>query len=312
MTKLFNWIKTHKAVTFLLFVLFFFIVGAISPKRTAFVNREFISPSSTLRTDSFGSAEVASDMAAGISAPSMGKAMLPVPPYGRQVAPSDTPDRMISTDTSLSLKVDDVAAAVARVEQTTTSLGGYLIDSNVSSPEGASSGSINVRVPSEKRSEALTAFKALGVKTVSEYVMGQDVTDQFVDNEERLRILESTKVKFETILADAKNVNEMLNVQQQLLSLQQQIDGIKGQQKYLEGSAKYSRISLYLATDELALPYAPVTSWRPGVVFKEAVRSLMLHARGVGTALIWLVVYSPVVIILALVAWMLYRKTRVQ
>jgi hypothetical protein len=306
MTKLIDWVKTHKAVTFLLFVLAFFVLGAISPKHRVFVNKGSMSAP---MSDTFGTMEAAPDMAG--STASIGK-MMPLMPSRQAVPPSDSSVRMISKDTSLSLKVDDVAATVERVEQTTTTLGGYLIDSNVSAPEGASSGSINVRVPSEKRTEALAAFKALGVKTVSEYVMGQDVTDQFVDNEERLRILEATKVKFEAILAEAKNVNEMLNVQQQLLSLQQQIDSIKGQQKYLEGSAKYSRISVYLATDELALPYAPVQSWRPQVVLKEAVRSLMLHIRGVGTVLIWALVYAPAIIILALIAWMMYRKTRVQ
>ncbi|MEP7166537.1 MAG: DUF4349 domain-containing protein [Candidatus Woesebacteria bacterium] len=301
MIKLIGWVKTHKAIVLLLAVIGFLLFKYFTP-RAYLLSNSTVAPS-----NNFGTMEAQSDARGG----STGIAkMMPIQPYPQAVPPSDSAVRMISTDTSLSLKVDNVAMTVERIGQTTTTLGGYLIDSNISVPEGASSGSINVRVPSEKRAEALAAFKAQGVKTVSEYVVGQDVTDQFVDNDEKLRILESTKTKFEAILADAKNVTEMLNVQQQLLSLQQQIDTIKGQQKYLEGTAKYSRISVYLSTDELSLPYAPVTSWRPQVIFKEAVRSLMLNARALGTLLIWIAVYSPVVIIIALIAWLLYRRMK--
>jgi hypothetical protein len=90
-----------------------------------------------------------------------------------------------------------------------------------------------------------------------------------------------------------KNVSDMLNVQRELLNVQQQIDAIKGQQAYLEGSAKLTRISVYLSTDELALPYAPDDSWRPSVVLKEAIRSLILNVRGILNALIWIAVFFP-------------------
>ncbi len=306
MHKLIDWVKTHKAITFLLVVVAFFLFRFYSPQYPTIMNSA-VSPSTF---GSVGTMEAQYDVAAGAAGNSTGIAkMLPSIPYRQPAPPSDATVRMVSKDTSLSLKVDNVAATVEKIDQEATALGGYLIDSNVAIPEGAANGSINVRVPSEKRAQALSAFKSYGVKTVSEFVMGQDVTDQFVDNEERLRILESTKTKFEAILADAKNVTEMLNVQQQLLSLQQQIDAIKGQQKYLEGSAKYSRISVYLSTDELSLPYAPVQSWRPQVVFKEALRSLLMNVRSIGTLLIWGLVYSPVVLIVALIAFVIRRKS---
>ncbi|PJE66634.1 hypothetical protein COU93_03235, partial [Candidatus Shapirobacteria bacterium CG10_big_fil_rev_8_21_14_0_10_36_6] len=71
------------------------------------------------------------------------------------------------------------------------------------------------------------------------------------------------------------------------------INSVKGQQKYFEQSAKLSKITIYLSTDDLALPYAPTNEWRPAVVFKEAVRSLINNIRGLGNILIWVVVFSP-------------------
>jgi len=211
-----------------------------------------------------------------------------------QVAPSESANRVVIQDTSLSLQVKDVAEVIKNVEDTAKSLGGFLISSDLSKPEGAASGTISVRVPENKRTEAMTAFKKMAVKVVSESVMGTDVTDQYEDLGARLDVLNKTKIKFEEILDKATAINDLLNVQRELISLQSQIDSVKGQQKYYEQSAKLSKVMVYLSTDELALPYTPTNEWRPMVVFKEAVRSLVLILRSLGSLIIYLVVLSPV------------------
>jgi len=211
----------------------------------------------------------------------------------REVAPSESTNRLVIQDTSLSLQVDNVESKIKEIESKTTEMGGFLINSNLSKPNGVESGTISVRIPEGKRDEAMELFKVMAVKVVSENVSGTDVTDQYTDLQAQLEVLQKTKVKFEEILDKAYTVNDLMNVQQQLISLQQQINSVKGQQKYFEQSAKLSKITIYLSTDDLALPYAPTNEWRPAVVFKEAVRSLINNIRGLGNILIWVVVFSP-------------------
>ena len=187
-------------------------------------------------------------------------------------------------------------------------LGGFLVESNLDVPEEGATGSISVRIPSTRLDEGLAAIRTLGVKVVSENVMGTDVTDQFVDLEARLETLTKTRVKFDQIMASAVQIQDILNVQRELVNLQSQIDSVRGQQKYLEQTAKLSLVTVYLATDELALPYAPAQPWRPSVIFKEAVRSLIVTFRGAGSILIWAVVYSPIWAPVGLMAWWLKRK----
>lgn len=227
----------------------------------------------------------------------------------REVAPTDSSSRLVIQNANLSLQVKDVATQIKTIESLAKNFGGYLVNSTLSTPESAANGSINVRVPEEKRSEAMDAFKKLAVKVVYESINGNDVTDQYVDLEAQLDVLQKTKTKYEEILSKATQVSDLLNVQQQLTNLQQQIDSVKGQQKYFEQSAKLSLISIDLSTDDLALPYAPSNEWRPGVVFKEAVRSLILSFRSAGNMLIWAVVYSPLLIPVGLLFW--YFKRRV-
>jgi hypothetical protein len=227
----------------------------------------------------------------------------------RELAPTSDTSRLVIRDTSLSLHVKNVSDATSRIQALAESSGGFLVAYNLSSPESAASGNISIRVPSDQRSQLLTQIQALGVKTVSLSVNGQNVTDQFVDNEARLKVLYATQVKFNQIMDQAVRVQDLLEVERELINLQTQIDSLKGQQQYLEKSAELSLISVYLSTDELSLPYAPTNTWRPMVIFREAVRSFIASTRSIVSALIWLTVYSPLIFIVLIVAWWLQRRS---
>ncbi len=226
-----------------------------------------------------------------------------------QIAPQpEIKNRMVITDSSLALQVKDVAKTLAEIKKITEGVGGYMVDSNLNRPEEAASGNITVRVPAKKTDEVLNNFRELAVKVVSENLIGTDVTDQYVDNDARMAILLKNMARFDEIMVKAVNVDDILRVQQEIFNIQSQLDSIKGQQLYLSKNAEMVRITLYLATDELALPYAPDQAWRPELVFKQAVRSLVLSVRQLGTALIWILVFSIVWVPVLLVFLFVRRK----
>ena len=246
-------------------------------------------------SDSFGGVG-----SVALSAPMMAKTYNPSYP---QAAPVATSNRMVVQDTSLSMQVKEVASVLTSIEKTAGDLGGYMVSRSMSKPEGAASGDIIIRVPVEKKEAALVAIKALGVKVVSESVSGYDVTDQYVDIQGRIDGLNKTKAKMEALLAQATKVSDLMEIQLQLDNIQQQIDNYIGQQKYLEQTAKLTRITVSLSTDELALPYAPDAAWRPEVVFKSAVRSMVGSLRSMVNGVIWLLVYVPVIVVVIVLYW---------
>lgn len=225
-----------------------------------------------------------------------------------EAAPVVQENRLVVRNTNLSLKVNDVRRIVDEIALKASQFGGFLVSSSLNVPDGPATGQVDIRVLSDKLPEALKAIRALGVKVISESVMGTDVTSEYVDLTARLETLLKTKVKFEKIMESATQVGDLLNVQRELINLQSQIDSLRGQQKYLEQTAKLSLITVYLGTDELALPYAPDESWRPTVVFKQAVRSLVKSIRELGTVLIWVFVYIPVWGVGLLAIWWYKRR----
>lgn len=225
-------------------------------------------------------------------------------------APSSSPDRIIIQDTSLSLHVKDVSQTIKDIDQETKQLGGFLVSSHLSKPQLAASGNITIRIPTDKLSLAMESFKSMAIKVVSESITGRDVTDQYEDLGARLDILNKTKIKFEAIMDQAVSVPDLLSVQRELVNLQSQIDNIKGRQDYLQKSADLSKIVVYLSTDDLSLPYAPTDTWRPVVVIKTAVRSLLTTLRGIADLVIWLGIYSPLIVVGILTYVLIAKKRR--
>lgn len=298
-----DWIKKNKLSSALLLILLVVIYKLFA------TSSFFPTPIS-----SFSGMGVAQDVApmAGYSKGAVGLALPPTSPsyYGEAAPTPSVTNRLVVSNSQISLLVKDVVASLTTIKTKTTSLGGYMVDSNLTRPEEAASGQITLRIPSEKLDEALSFLRSLSVKVVSENLVGEDVTDQFVDNDARLAILTANKARFEEIMMKAVTVQDILQVQQEIFNIQTQIEGIKGQQNYLTKTSQMAKLTAYLSTDELALPYAPAQPWRPEVVFKLAVRSLLGSLQGLGSKVIWLAVYSIIWLPILVAAFLIYYYTK--
>lgn len=216
--------------------------------------------------------------------------------------------RMVSRDASMSIVVSKVAETQTQMIMLAEKAGGFMVNASTSSPEESSSGNFTVRVPSDKLTEVMTAYRKMGVKVASEQITGVDITDQYTDIQARLAPLKDTYAQFDQLRREAGTIEEKMNLLSQLQNLQGQIDSLVGQQKYLENTSTTSRITVYLSADEYDLPYAPAGSWRPEVIFKQSVRDLVTTLRGLGTWLIGVAVYSVIWLPQLLIGIFVYRR----
>jgi len=226
----------------------------------------------------------------------------------------DAENRLVIQTSNVSLLVKDVIEVRNKILNYASTSGGYMVNVSTSNPEETPTATIVIRVPAVKLSEALDYFHSLSVKVVSENLVGRDVTDQYVDIDKRIAIQERTKAKYEQILDAATEISDITSLTQQIIYTQNQIDSLKGQQDSLEKNAELAKLTIYLATDEIALPYAPSETFQPEVIFKLAVRSLVKSLRGLAKLAIWIGVYAviwvPAIIIFKLVRnWLKKRKT---
>lgn len=285
-----GWMKSHKIIVALLIVVVFL-----------FFKDNLISPIAPLTNRS----------RLYESAPNTGyspeldliKTSLSIP----QAQVANNSDRMAIQESNMSLFVANVRKIGDKILSFAKNNGGYMVYASYARPTESSFANIVIRIPAIKLDQALSYFRGLAVKVTSENLIGTDVTEEYTDIEAGLSTLRKTQAKFEEILDKAIDVQDILAVQRELINLQSQIDSLIGQQKAMEKNAELTRITLYLSTDELALPYTPDDAFRPDVIFKQAVRNLLNTLRVGAEALIWTAVYSPVIIFVILI-YVLFKR----
>lgn len=297
--RIINWIKNNKFTSLLLLVILYFIYTNWLSNSIWYGGDNLMYPEASSRSNMLKVADGSSGLLGGIK--------MPYPVNQPPPAP-EVKDRMIIQESYLSLLVKDAGKAISDIKTKSTSFGGYFVNSNLSTPDSGASGQIIIRVPQNYLDETLVFLRSLAVKVVSENLQGSDVTDQYVDNDARMKILESNKARFMEIMNKAEKVEDILRVQQEIFNIQSKIDAIAGQQSYFAKNAQMVKITIYLSTDELSLPYAPIQSFRPGVIFKQAVRSMLTTLQKLGSLVIWVAVYAVIWIPGVLIFFIIKRK----
>jgi hypothetical protein len=198
-------------------------------------------------------------------------------------------ERLIIRNASLDVVVADTEAALDEINDLVDELGGYIVESNVYQYQEAKSASVRLRVPAESLDAALERIRGLATEVRSESVSGQDVTEEYVDLQSRLRSLEATEAKLLEFLDEAEDTEAALAVYEQLHQIQTEIEQVKGRKQYLEQSAAMATIFLDITPDELAQPIQ-VGGWHPEGTLRDAFQSLIRVMQFLVDALIVIVV----------------------
>jgi hypothetical protein len=299
-----EWVKKNKLSSLLILVLGFLLF------RGWFGNviTNTVGYKTSLQMSEGGYSDMAAPNGFGAGAAKRSVSSIMPPVYNDAAPAPEVTNRKVVQESDMSLLVKDVRDASKKIIATAEGMGGYMVSSNYSSPGESPTASIVIRVPATKLQTVLDSYRGVAIRVVSENLSGQDVTDQYVDIDARLAVLNATKAKFQDLMAKAVEISDMLNVQREIINLQSQIDSYKGQQLYLDKTAEMARVSVYLSTDEYSLPYAPSGVWRPEVVFKTAVRSLVQTVRSGVDKAIWIVVYGAIWIPVLIIGVFLYRR----
>lgn len=215
----------------------------------------------------------------------------------------ETQIRMVIKNASLSIVVEEPSVTMDLISSLAESLGGYVVSSNLYRVQMASGAeipeaSITIRVPAESLDQALEEIKSGAGQVLSEYISGQDVTQEYTDLESRLRNLERAEEQLGEILETSYETEKVLSVYNRLVEIREQIEVIKGQMQYYEQSAALSSISVNIQANEAVQPLK-IGNWQPVGVAKKAIQALINTFKVLANALIWIGLYIlPVVLVL--------------
>jgi hypothetical protein len=237
-----------------------------------------------------------------VPAPSLPKELVDEGGYTDTASGEPTEERKIVKTGYITLEVEDIAESMDKVADMADEMGGYVVSSDKREYETGVSGSIRIRVPSERFEEAFNRLRQFALAVPYENTEATDVTEEYVDLEARLRNLEATEAQYLALLEKAEEVEDMLMVQRELSNVREEIERIEGRMLYLERTSDMALIEINLQeTKGLSAP------WSASGAFKTAVRGLTAFGRGLATLFIWLGVFCWVWIP-PLVIWLRRRR----
>lgn len=160
-------------------------------------------------------------------------------------APAQAPARLVIYTANMNVQVEELDSSSARAKRLVQQAGGYVASESIETSYGYRN-TLSFRVPVGKFDELLAGLEGVGIYTQSKSVNAQDVTEEFVDNEARLKAKRAMEEQYLEVLRRANTVSDILEVRQYLGRIREEIERIEGRQRFLQNRANYSTITLTL------------------------------------------------------------------
>jgi hypothetical protein len=164
-------------------------------------------------------------------------------------------NRMVIYHAEIRMEVKEFRKVQQTIEQLVQSQGGYIVQANVyESEDHRLEGTVMTRIPQAKFPMFLGQLEKLAIKVHSRNVTGQDVTEEFVDLESRLKSKQAVEERLYQFLKEAKETKDLLAISNDLARVQEEIEQIKGRMKYLQNQSALSTVTIHLFENKVVVP----------------------------------------------------------
>ncbi|HSB26416.1 MAG TPA: DUF4349 domain-containing protein [Pyrinomonadaceae bacterium] len=226
-------------------------------------------------------------------------------------------DRKIIRDANLTIEVASTTDAQQRVTSIAETYGGFVVTSEATQRENTEPAKrlvdikLVIRVPSNQFNAALEQIEKLATNLPLRNVTGQDVTEEFIDLEARIRTQRALELQFLEIMKQANKVNDALEVQRQIADVRTEIEKLEGRKRFLESKSSMSTITVNIQTP------TPIVVTASG--FSHTVRDAISDSLDIATGIVlffvrFVIVTLPifVLVILPLGLVALYFRRRMK
>jgi hypothetical protein len=218
-------------------------------------------------------------------------------------------DRKIIRNADLTLEVGAPADAQRKISSIAETLGGFVVTSEARQQQiGEAKRELEVnlvvRVPAGQFNFALAQIRSAGSRVLQEKLSGQDVSEEFIDLEARVKTQRALEAQFLEIMKQAHKVADALEVQRQIADVRTTIERLEGRKRFLENRATLSTITINLQS-----PAAVAVSTSS---FGRSVKEAAIDSIDVASAIVlflirFVIVMIPVLLLLILPGWFTVR-----
>jgi len=229
-------------------------------------------------------------------------------------AATEAVDRKIIRNGELTLETESPTEGLRKITAVAESHGGFVVTSEfkqnpvAAGAKPSQSVTVVARVPASQFASALDQIRNAGERLIQEKVSGQDVSEEYLDVEARLRNKKALEGQFLEIMKQARKVEDALDVQSQLADVRTEIERLEGRRRFLENQAALSTITTTL---QMPQPIIAATTSGFGATIKRTFGDAVDTAASIVLFVIQaVIVLVPIAIFFGLPGWLVWRVVR--
>ena len=224
---------------------------------------------------------------------------------------ADAADRKIIRNADITIEVSSTTDTQHRVTSIAEAHGGFVVTSEAKQRESNDPAQrtldikLVVRIPSNQFGVAFDEIKRLAGNTPEEQVKSQDVTEDFIDLEARIKTQKALEIQFLEIMRQATKIADALEVQRQIADVRTEIEQLEGRKRFLENRSSLSTINVNIRATK---PVIAVT--QSG--FRHSLREAVSDSVGMASDMVlffarFVIMMVPVVLFVLLPAGLAVR-----
>lgn len=153
-------------------------------------------------------------------------------------------ERKLIKNGDLSFETSDVNQMKVKVEALCKELNGYISNESQNNYGERLQYNQVIRVPNDKFDLLLVKLEEEAVTVENKNIHTQDVTEEFIDVEARLKTKKELEARYREILKQAKTVQDIISIEGQLSTVRSEIESMEGRLTYLKNQVAFSTLSV--------------------------------------------------------------------
>lgn len=212
----------------------------------------------------------------------------------------------IIKDGRLGLRVTELEKTKQQVDTLVKNHGGYYANESFNSTDWESTYSLKIRIPGANFEKFIFEIERGDGEILYKVIDARDVTDQFIDLETRLENKRNYLIRYNDLLKQARNVKEILEIEEKIRGLEEEIESTTGRLKYLSDLVDYSTLDFTISKQK-DYEYNPVNRDKFSERLKQSVSKGWF---GFVDFLLFLIKVWPfwIILILGLYLWRKFRS----
>ncbi|MGJ1433230.1 DUF4349 domain-containing protein [Sphingobacterium spiritivorum] len=160
------------------------------------------------------------------------------------------PQKKIIKTGSVSVESRDVAKSKKSLDALVSKHKGFYEEETLSKGNSIASYNLNIRIPVQDYEAFIAELEGGKDNITSKSIQSQDMTGQYYDLDSRLKSKKAYLQRYTELLGKARNVKEILEIEEQIRVIQEEIDATAASLKSLSEQVAYSTLSVYLYQEQ--------------------------------------------------------------